>query len=349
MRVVHRDLSKGVLKLKVETMDDLWHLSQVLEPGDVVHAVTYRRQQSKADAIRPDKTEKIRIYLGVRLEKVEFSHYADALRLTGVIVEGDQVGSYHTLSIENNDTLTITKAWKGYQVDRVYAAVKATNDPKVLIIALDEGEADFGIVKQYGIDFSASINRNIPGKRDSGTRAGEKEAFFKEVAEKIAAYLRDMGIKTAIVAGPGFVKEEFLAWVLAQRPFLAPSLSIKGISVTGRTGIWEVVKRGYVEEVFQESRVAREITLLEDFFRKILTDEAVYGVREVRQAVENGQAAHVLVTDELLRRSDEVQAIVAKAKNFQSEPYIISTSHEGGEKLRSMGGIAAVLRFKTAY
>ena len=73
------------------------------------------------------------------------------------------------------------------------------------------------------------------------------------------------------------------------------------------------------------------------------------GIREVREAVNNSQAAHVLVTDELLRTSEEVQAIVQAAKSYQSEPHIISTSHEGGEKLRSMGGIGAVLRFKLSY
>lgn len=349
MRIVHKDLSKGEIKLKIETVEDLWHLSQIVEEGDVVYAVTYRRQQSKADMVRSSKTEKIRVFLGVRIEKIEFSHYSDTLRLTGVIVEGDQVGSYHTLNIEVLSTPKIVKQWKQYQLDRIKDAVRSAKDPKILIVAMDEGEADFGLVKQYGIDFPLSIHRNIPGKRDTSSRQAEKDAFFREVAEKIETYFSEMALGIAIVAGPGFVKEEFHSWVSEHKPSLAPKIAIKSISVTGKTGVWEVVKRGYVETIYDESRIAKEISLLEDFFRKILTDEAVYGIREVREAVNNSQAAHVLVTDELLRTSDEVQAIVQAAKSYQSEPHIISTSHEGGEKLRSMGGIGAVLRFKLSY
>jgi len=349
MKVLHKDLSSGEIKIRVDTLDDLWHLSQIIETGDVVYSVTYRRQQNRSDMIRSDKSEKIRVFLGVRVEKMDFSHYSDALRLSGVIIEGDQVGSHHTLNIEVGSTPKIVKSWKGFQLDRIREAIKSSNEPKILIVAMDEGEGDFGVVKQYGIDFIASINRNIPGKRDMSLRKNEKEAFFKEVAEKIWALLEESQIEAAIVAGPGFVKEEFQSWTKENMPALLTKISIKSISVNGRTGIWEVVKRGYVEEIFQESRVSNEIALIEDLFHKILDDMAVYGVMEVRNAVEASQADYILVTDELIRTSDKVQSIIKKAKNFGTKSHIVSTSHEGGEKLQSLGGIASVLRFKTSY
>ena len=136
------------------------------------------------------------------------------------------------------------KQWKQFQLDRIADAVRSTKDPKVLIIAMDEGEADFGLVKQYGIDFPLSINHSIPGKRDTSLRQAEKDAFFREVAEKIGAYFAEMQLGTAIVAGPGFVKEEFYSWVIEHLPALKPKIAIKSISVTGKAGIREVVKRG---------------------------------------------------------------------------------------------------------
>ncbi len=349
MRIIHKDLSKDELKVKVETLDDLWHLSQVIEPEDVVFDVTYRRQQSKQDMIRSDKTEKIRIYLGIRVEKIEFSHYSDTLRLTGTIVEGEQSGSYHTLNIEVRSTPKIIKHWKPHQLDRIKTAVESANDPQILIVVIDEGESDFGVMKQYGIDFVASISRNISGKRDTSNRKREKDAFFKEVTNKIASYLEESGISSVIVAGPGFVKEEFYSWVKENMRALAPKLHIKSVSVTGKSGIWEVVKRGYVGDVCMESRVASEITLIETLFRKIVTDEAVYGLDAVRTAVENSQVEYILVTDELLRLSKNVQKLIEFAKRMRSKSYVISTSHEGGEKLRALGGLGAILRFKTSY
>jgi len=349
MKIIHKDLSKGEIKLMIDTLDDLWHLSQIIEPGDIIYSVTYRRQQAKSDIIRSTKTEKVRVFLGINVEKMEFSHYSDTLRLTGVIVEGDQMGSYHTINIEVGSTPKIIKSWKDYQLDRIGEAIRSSKEPKILIVALDEGESDFGIVKQYGIDFIASINRNIPGKRDLSLRKSEKESFFKETAEKIGSILRETEIKAAIVAGPGFVKDEFHSWVKERMPDLSPRINVKSISVNGRTGIWEVVKRGYVEDIYEESRVANEISLIEELFQKILEDMAVYGVQEVRAAVEASQAEKVLVTDELLRNSDEVQSIIKETKNFGTESHIISTSHEGGDRLSGVGGIAAMLRFKLSY
>ncbi|RZN44743.1 mRNA surveillance protein pelota [archaeon] len=349
MRILHKDVSKGVVKVKVESIDDLWHLSHVIEEGDVVYDVTYRRQQAQQDVIRSSKTEKVRMYLGVRVEKIEFSHYSDSLRLTGVIVEGDQTGNYHTLSIEPQSTPKIVKSWRPFQLDRLNEAVRSSKEPRILIVAIDEGEADFGIVKQYGIDFAVSISRSIPGKRDTSNRKSEKESFFKEVADKLSSYLDELNIPSAIVAGPGFVKDEFQEWAKEHAPSLASNLHIKSISVTGGPGILEVVKRGYVEEIYEQSRAASEITLMESFFQKILTDDAVYGLEEVRTAVMNSQAEYVVVTDEMLRNSEEAQEIIEHAKNVRSTPHIISTDHEGGEKLRSLGGIGAALRFKLTY
>ncbi|HOP09075.1 MAG TPA: mRNA surveillance protein pelota [Candidatus Methanofastidiosa archaeon] len=349
MKIIHKDLSKGEIKLKIETLDDLWHLSQIVESGDDVYSVTYRRQQSRNDMVRSDKTEKVRVYMGIKVEKMEFSHYSDTLRLTGVIIEGDQMGSYHTLNIEVGSTPKIIKAWKGFQLDRIQEAIRSSKEPKILIVAIDEGESDFGIVKQYGIDFIASINRNIPGKREMSQRKSEKMAFFKEVADKIESIFAESEIKAAIVAGPGFVKDDFFSWIKENMPKLTSRLNMKNISVNGRTGIWEVVKRGYVEEIYEESRVANEIALIEDLFRKILEDMAVYGTKEVREAIEASQAEYVLVTDDLLRTSEEVQDIIKMSKKFGTRSHIISTSHEGGDKLNGIGGIAAALRFKTAY
>lgn len=349
MRIIHKDLSKGEIKLKIETLDDLWHLSQILEERDVVYSVTYRRQQAKGDMVRSTKTEKIRVYMGLEVEKMEFSHYSDTLRVTGVIIDGDQTGSHHTINIEVNSTPKIIKNWKRFQLDRIHTAVRSTQEPQILIVVIDDGESDFGIVKQYGIDFAVSINRNIPGKRDISKRKSEKDAFFKEVADKLATYLDELNIASAIVAGPGFAKEEFLAWIAENNKRILSKIHLKSVSVTGKTGIWEVVKRGYVEDIYAESQVAREISAVETFFRKILTDDAVYGFREVHQAVSNSQVETLLVTDQLLRTSEKVQNLLQFAKNMGSACAIISTSHEGGTKLDGIGGIGATLRFKLSY
>ena len=43
MRVLHRDLKEGEVRLKVQNADDLWHLFNLVEAGDLVRAYTFRR------------------------------------------------------------------------------------------------------------------------------------------------------------------------------------------------------------------------------------------------------------------------------------------------------------------
>ena len=90
MKVLHQDRFKGEIKMQVEVSDDLWHLYNILTPGDLVYASTYRREEAKSDKIRAERGEKKRMTLGIRLEKVEFGEFDNRLRLLGVIEEGPQ-------------------------------------------------------------------------------------------------------------------------------------------------------------------------------------------------------------------------------------------------------------------
>src|SRR5439155_1319760 len=80
--------------------DDLWHLHNLVLPGDQVRASTYRREEVKTDKVRPERGEKVRVTLTIRVESVEFQAFSDRLRITGVIVEGPQdLGRHHTLNV----------------------------------------------------------------------------------------------------------------------------------------------------------------------------------------------------------------------------------------------------------
>ena len=80
------------------------------ETGDLVRASTYRREDVKTDKVRPERGEKVRVTLTVRVEGVEFQAFSDRLRITGVIVEGPQdLGRHHTLNVAPEDVLSVIK------------------------------------------------------------------------------------------------------------------------------------------------------------------------------------------------------------------------------------------------
>ncbi|MDD4308038.1 MAG: mRNA surveillance protein pelota, partial [Thermoplasmata archaeon] len=90
MRIVHKDFNTGEIKLRIQNMDDLWHLYNVIENGDLVFALTARRDETRADVLRAERAEKKKMRLGIRVEKVEFHEFAEWLRIHGTIEEGPQ-------------------------------------------------------------------------------------------------------------------------------------------------------------------------------------------------------------------------------------------------------------------
>src|SRR5947207_57678 len=130
MRVLHRDPKTGEIKVRVENPDDLWHLHNLLQPGDLVCASTYRREDVKTDKLRPERGEKVRVTLTIRVEDVEFQAFSDRLRVSGVIVEGPQdLGRHHTLNVGVEDILSIIKTWKSHELRRIDEAVAAAQKP----------------------------------------------------------------------------------------------------------------------------------------------------------------------------------------------------------------------------
>jgi protein pelota len=338
MKILARDFSHDRMKVKVDTTDDLWHLTHIVEQGDVVEALTQRKMEARDDLLRPEKAEKRTVYLGLMVEKVEFHKYSNRLRLTGTIVSGEDVGNYHTINVEEGTVLTIIKRWKRHHMERVEEAVSATNAPKILIIALEEGQADIGVVRQYGVDFAGEISRNISGKHETKNREAEKEEFFNEISKKISEY--DL---PTLVAGPGFAKEEFRKYYEEK---FGKKIFVESCSSTGRTGIYEVLKKGLVSSLYKEDRLTREIGAVEELFGKIISDMAVYGIGEVERALSYGALERLLILDTYLRSEKKTEHILETARRTNCQIMVISSEHEGGDRLAGLGSIAGILRFK---
>lgn len=355
MQIIEEKPKEGIVKVKAETLDDLWHLYHVIDPGDVVYAKTLRKQSQRADSLRAEKVEVIPVYLGVRAEKINFHRFANQVRVTGPIVYASRddvpLGKYHTITIEEGTVVTIQKPrWKEHHIERLREAIEASKRAKVMIVVVDDGEADIALVREYGVEMVASIRRNLGGKRYNTDRESEERKFFHDLAKTMGELMEREKIERAIVAGPGFVKEDFYKFLRENYPELAKKVVIEDTSVTGRTGIYEVIKRGTVDKVYHENRVAKEVQLVENVLENIAKNNglAAYGPREVEEAVNYGAVETLLVLDELLKSEhrEKIEELMDAVRYARGEVVIVSSEHEGGEKLKALGGLAALLRFR---
>ena len=345
MRVLKKNLrgDVGEIALLPESLDDLWHLQHLISRGDLVFALTHRKVPAIADKARPEKMERKTVRLGVKVEDVEFHMYSNWLRLHGIIKSGMDVGAYHTLNIEVGTDLSILKYhWRPDLLARIDEAVAESQRPRVIIALVEEGEATIGVLRQFGVQMAAEIRQGSGKGSGEDTRAG----FMRDVAAAIDTTAKDNA--EVILAGPGFTKEDLKKVIDSSLPDLAKRIAMDDTSSIGRSGFQEVLRRGAVKSVLESSRIAREALLIEDLFREIATNgKAAYGMKEVETAKNYGAIEKLLVLDELARRGrvDDVMREVADARG---KVVIFSSEFEPGDRLRSLGGVAALLRFKIA-
>ncbi|HEY9247138.1 MAG TPA: mRNA surveillance protein pelota, partial [Candidatus Methanoperedens sp.] len=305
MKILKKELrfDEGEISIITETLDDLWHLKYILEPHDLVYAYTKRRIEGATDKLRPEKADKKTIRLGIRVEKVEFHKFSNRLRIHGVIIDGIDAGAYHTLNIEEGTDLSIIKKWKNDQLERLNEAQIASRHPKVIIAAIEEGEACIGIVRQFGIEESSSLRQSL-GKGE-GNRRNE---FFGELASQLK--WASEKVEAVILAGPGFTKEDFLQFLKMREPELAKKIVLEDTSSIGISGFQEVLRRGAVDRIMQESRIGREAKLIEELMKEIsINGKVAYGMADVRNAQNLGAIETLLITDELLRTERETDSI----------------------------------------
>ena len=71
MKIVKQDKKEGIVTLVPETLDDLWHLSHIVEVGDSVSSKTTRRiQDNTGDKLRSDRGVKKTFTLRIDVENI---------------------------------------------------------------------------------------------------------------------------------------------------------------------------------------------------------------------------------------------------------------------------------------
>src|SRR3989449_2805767 len=330
MRVLHQDGREGETRIKIQNADDLCHLHTLLEPGDLVRAYTYRREEAATDKLRPERGERVVVKLGIRVEQTEYQDFSERLRITGVMEEGPQdLGRHHTLNIGVDDDLTIVKnAWREHHLRRIQEAIDATERPQVTVLSIDDEEALLAEVRQMGIREVVTIRAGHHGKMFPG--AETRVTYFEEILSKLAS----MEIGSALlVVGPGFEREEFAKFVREKNPVLAEKIRLHGTSQAGMAGIQEAMKAGLGAKVLEETRVVQETRLVERVLEEIAKGRLyAYGPEEVRGAVEAGAVETLLVTD--TRGEDlAVEELMRAGEAAPGHLVVLGSPPQAGKKL----------------
>jgi peptide chain release factor subunit 1 len=260
------------------------------------------------------------------------------------------------------------------------------------IVVMDGREATVAIVKGTNINVIKKLNSTAHAKIRKGGQSARR--YERLIEEAIEVYYKRVGdsmdsaflgrVKGVIVGGPGPTKEFFMK----MSPFNY-QIKVLGVVDTGYTdeyGIREVLSKS--EGILSQQEAVKEKILVDRFIKDVVNEGlAIYGEKQVRDAIISKQADRVLLSEGLThvsaaykcpscgeearkayreRPDDAIQCQKCNAQaRLQSkellideltdlarqsgiEVEIVSTDTvEGNQFFTGFGGIGAFLRYKT--
>ena len=339
MKILWKKLGEKKIKILVDSLDDLWYLSNILEAGNTVYSRTMRTVDIGGKEKKP-------VSVQLEIKKTEFDRTVNRLRILGIIKAGKpeeyiSLGAHHSINLEPGSELVIQKDWRKYELEILKNAERKR--PKIILIAVDREGADIGLLKEYGIEYQSMRARTV------GKEAGDKEreALETKFFHQIARVLESYNFERCILCGAGFWKDSFFEFLKLKYPEMHKKCLLQNTSSYGKNAISELLKKGIVNKLVWESKVAEEVLLVNKLLGEMGKDgKYTYGFENVRTAQQYNAIDKLLITDKMLREKTYIDELLRDIEKSGGKVHIISTEHEAGKQLQSLGGIAALLRIK---
>lgn len=398
MRLVKKFIDKdgiGTITLRPEEADDLWHVYQLVVVGDHITSKTFRyalrcttvspthislphkpativvliestRRVQKETINGNVESERVKITVSIEVEKVDFNPGSHEMRISGPCISENvflKMGAYHTLDLQINANFVLFKPhWDSIALERVEEATNPEKNADAAAVIMNEGLAHICLITGSMTIPRAKIENTIPRKHKSAVTGHDKalQKFFDNVMQGIQRHVNFDIVKAVIIASPGFIKDQFMEYMLAQ----AQQKNIQGIldnkgkfltahSSSGhRHALREVLEDEAVINKLADTKAAGEVRALNEFYDMLKKepDRAYYGVSHVTTACERQAVATLLLVDDLFRAADiatrnKYVNLVESVKDNGGQAHIFSSMHQSGEQLAQLGGIAAILRF----
>ena len=348
MRRVKR-LDEG-LKLRVESEDDLWVLSQVCGTGCLVGMLSHRRDSTtgtKEDG-RAKSAERKPMWIVLECSETAFQPFTDNLRVHGVIKEAKiDIGSHHTHVISSGDEIELTREGGLSKTDSslIKEAISSGSRARSGLIVVENDEVLIFEVATHGIRDVSQFNMRGGGKRTGDSSAVSKEFFEKVSKETRMVFPDEMPL---IICGPGMARKGFEK--LLRGLGAGNSIVNAPTSIGGRAAANEVLADGLADSLLGEHAIVEQVRAIEEGLKRISMDGAVtYGMQMISDAASQGAVETLVVEAGLLRTgegSSGWEKIAEAIESSSGKVIQASTEHDAGKQLEGMGGAIALLRWK---
>jgi protein pelota len=355
LRILEINRKKEFVKVIPETLDDFWHLYNIIYRGDRVYARTTREIKTDEKYARSSRGERVPVFLGVNVENVSWDKFLGRLRVHGTVCEATEnvpAGAHHTLNITLNTSLTVVKEkWAKHHLDRLKKA-SATSEKPVIIVSIDDEGYAIATTAQYGVEEKVEERVKLPGKHEAEKRSAALNEYFRKVVNSLRQVWASARSPIAVI-GVGYVKNGFAKFLESEAGDMAKSVvDVKGVNNGGVAGIYEAFRSGVLLKTMSQMRMVEEAEVVEEFLRRLGKGEAsvAYGFDEVKKAAGMGAIEKLVLADSALRDSSDEQRLrleelMKEVEDKKGTVMVVSTEHEAGKKLTGLNGLVALLRF----
>ncbi len=179
------------------------------------------------------------------------------------------------------------------------------------LLVIDRKEATIGLLKGTRVIVVKHIESMVPSKHHQGGQSSRRferlieqavHEFFKRVGDKANEVFLNEKLEGILVGGPGSTKEFFVKGDYLHHELKKKIIDLFDTGYTDEYGLHELVNKA--SETLQQLELFKERKLLNRFFREIRKPDgglAVYGEKEVREALERGAVDILLISDSLRR------------------------------------------------
>lgn len=355
MKLLGEYPSDGKIVVIPQDSDDLYHLYNIIAPGDKIRSVTTRKIKGTDQDY--SSTSRITVNIELEVEGTEFHGFGESIRVRGQITEASDpsvsLGSYHSINIELYKKLSIIKpqGWSNQDVKRIREA-QMGKPSNLIVVAIDDQSAIISQVGTHASKILLEMEPSIPRKgSDPQQHRKETREFFSELAEFLQQQKEQGTAKHFIIGGPGFTKENLSDYLKINHPELINNLKFVHTKSAGRGGIKEIITEHISDNLNAGLQAQRQAQLIEEILEAIGKDTGLiaYG-SDVVKAAEMGAIEKLLVLDTELRdtleKRGKIQKIMEKVENMGGETILMSSMHDSSEILEGLGKIVALLRFK---
>jgi protein pelota len=339
-----------------EDADDLFSLRRIIEGGDYVIADSTRVIKQVGEYARPDKGERIKVRVSIRVENISFDQSIDRLRIAGIITASSNElvskGTHHSLTLRVGDSITIDKGrkWSNLEINILR---KSGDTSGFILIAIDTQEAAIAKLSGTHLEIIPNIYSGKSGKRypQAVKKDSKTESFFDDIARTISGLLIvEKDRFRAIIFGPGETKRRFYNFLstttdIDKNVFLV----LEGIDVAGEDGIYVFLRSTAMKEVMKTSKLASVSSIVDEIMSLVSKGENKFaiGIHEVQNSASIKAVSNLVLSDSIFRTAAESEVIrlLNLLEGQGAKVYAVDSSTDIGMRVSALGGVVALLRY----